>query len=335
MSKLVSIVFFLTLLTFPVVSQKIQNELPAKIWYCACDFNADSLVISVDNTSRPTSEMKFSSTGKLIIKNIKKRSIDSSFFYHFSKKSLVLKSILKDSIRILRYTGKKVQGKNAYLLSLKDYTRYKKHKGDDTVLVGKITLVSGKKRKTIKRNDEVSVFSQKRALRNDSIDRAVLGVFAGYIADTLLIDCDQLVEHNFYKKHTDTLHYYVPRLKDTAVRIKIPVKDITGIYGPREPFSKRATKVTLLGAFVGIASVTGFFIVGEKNVAASTLAQTAIVSFLTIPVSFGLNLIFSKQKFKMKLSPGEKNKKIWTLDRRLPGMVTKHVKKRKKKKPSN
>jgi len=315
---------------FSGFSQKMKKDLVVKTWYCTCNFNTDSLLLSLDNMSQPTSEVKFSSNGKLIVKNIKKRSIDSSFTYHFSKKSLTLKSVLKDSIRILHYAGKKVGEKKTYLLSLKYYSRYKKKRGDDSVIVNRITLISGKKRKTIKRNDEVTVFSQKRALRNDSIDRAVSGVFAGYIADTLLVDCDQFVEHNFYKKFTDTLHYYVPRLKDTAVRIKIPIKDITGIYGPREPLSKVATVITLVTGGIGIASVGGFFIFGENTLKGHAFEEIAVVSFLTIPVSFGLNLIFSKQKFRMKTKVGEKKEKIWTLDRRIPGMVSKRVKKKKK-----
>lgn len=318
MSRSFTIFLFLFVLVGNSLSQSIEKDLVSKTWFCSCNFNSDSLRLSADNTSNPNSEVRFSSTGKLILKNLKKRSTDSSFTYLIRKKSVILRSSHKDSVKTLNYEVKKIPGKKAYEFAMKFSSRYVKRKGDDTIAVNRFTLMQGKRRKTIEADEEITVFSQNRALRNDSINRAVWGIFVGYIADTLLIDSDQFVEHNFYKKYTDTLHYLAPLLLDTIIRIKVPVKDITGIYCQREPLSTVTTNATLLAMATGLVCVSASLAGGEST-AGSVFAQAGVISFLTIPVSFGINMIFSKQKFQLKA--GKKNKKVWTFDRRMPHTV--------------
>ncbi len=328
--KLFAILLFLFVLKGNFFAQRIEKDLVKKVWYCSCNFKSDSLVLFADNTSNPNSEVRFSTTGKLILKNLKKRSTDSSFTYLIRKKSVILRSNQKDSVKTLNYEVKKIAGKKAYQFSMKFSSRYTKRKGDDTIAVHKFTLAQGKKRKTIELYEELAVFSQKRALRNDSINRAVWGIFVGYIADTLLIDSDQFVEHNFYKKYTDTLHYIAPLLLDTIVRIKVPVKEITGIYSQREPLSTVTTNATLLALATGLVCVSASLMGGESS-AGSVFGQAGVISFLTIPISFGINMLFSKQKFLIKA--GKESKKVWAFDRRMPRtVVTQRNKKFKLKK---
>jgi len=204
------------------------------------------------------------------------------------------------------------------MLKVKYSSRYVRRKGDDAIVMDRLILVNGKKRKTIKSEEEIAVFSQNKALRNDSINRAVWGIFAGYIADTLLIDSDQFVEHNFYKKYTDTLHYIAPLLFDTIIRIKVPVKDITGIYCQREPLSSITTNASVIALVAGFVFVTGSIAGGESTVG-SVLGQAGVISFLTIPFTFGTAMIFSKQKFQLKSD--HKKKKVWKIERHMPGTV--------------
>jgi hypothetical protein len=318
LAKHISIWLILIVSAYQLAAQKIEKDLLNKTWYCSCNFNSDSLILSADNMNQPVCEVRFSPTGKLYLKNLKKRTSDSSFTYLLKNKSLTLRVDLKDSVKIIEYEAKKLPVKKAYELRTKFSSRYVRKKGDDTVAVDKFTLAQEKKRKTIEKEEEIAVFSQKRALHNDSINRAVWGQFVGYVSDTLLIDSDQFVEHNFYKKYTDTLHYIAPLLFDTMVRIKVPTRDITGIYCQREPMSTITTNATLLAFAAGFACVAASLII-KDNLTSSTFAKAGVVAFLTIPISFSTGLIFSKQKFQMK--PGNKNKKIWTIERRLPGVM--------------
>ncbi|WP_317898357.1 hypothetical protein [Aurantibacillus circumpalustris] len=329
MSKLVFIALFFILFYPSFYSQKTEQDLVTKIWYCSCDFNSDNFSISGDNTNQPATEIKFSPSGKVILKNLKKRNADSSFTYFFKKNSLSLKSDLIDSVKTLNYNIKKPAGKKAYDFSLKYSSRYVRKKGDDAIIMDKVVLKNGKKRKVIREGDEIAVFSQCKALRNDSINRAVWGVFVGYISDTLILESDQYVEHNFYKKYTDTLHYIAPLLLDTSLRIKIPIKYITGIYNQREPLSSISSNATLFGMAVGFAGILASVSAGEVS-SAGTFAQIGVFSFLTIPISLSVNVIFSKQKFQ--INSKQKPKKNWIIERHMPHtMITQNSKKLKKK----
>ena len=276
------------------------------------------MLIYADNTSKPAFEIKFSKSGKLISKHIKKRSIDSTHTYLIKKNKLIVHINLKDSVETFEYKIRKVSGKKAYLLSMKYCSRYIKQKGDDTITLNQITLFQGKKRKIIEVDQSITVFSQKKALHNDSIDLAVWGQFIGYISDTILIDSDQFVLHNFYKKHTDTLHYIAPLLIDTVIRIKIPIKEITGIYTQREPFTSYTTGATIIAMGTGLLCVAASIIAGD-NTTGNIFAQTGIISLLTIPFSFGTGMLFSTQKFLLN-SP-TKNKKIWQIERHMPNTI--------------
>jgi hypothetical protein len=326
MTKPLFIFFFLWLCTFNLRSQ--EKDLTSKTWYCSCNFNSDTLLLSADNINQPTTEVRFSTSGKLLLKNIKKRTTDSSFVYNLKKKSLVLQLNLKDSVKTLHYGLNKVKGKRAYDLSMKYSAHYHHKKGDEAIIMRKFTLIKGKKRKTIFEGEEIAVFSQCKAIHNDSINRAVWGSFAGYIADTLLIDSDQYVEHNFYKKHTDTLHYIAPLLLDTVIRIKVPIKYITGIYNQREPLSSISSNASFIAMGTGLVCISSSILGGEGN-ASSIFAQAGVISFLTIPISLGVNMVFSKQKFY--LQPTKKHKEVWTHERHMPRtIITQRNKKAKK-----
>lgn len=308
-------------------AQHLKKDLLSKTWVCNCNFNSDRFVLSTDNRSHAECRAKFSSSGKLILEHVKKKRVDSTYTYVIGKRSVMLQFDVKDSVRRLDYKVKKISGKDAYKLQLTFRANYRKRRGDDTVTMGEFALLQGEKRDMIENKEEIVVFSQKRALRNDSIDLAVWGRLAGYKSDTLLIDSDQYVEHNFYKKFTDTLHYIAPLLMDTIVRVKVPVKEITGIYAQREPFSSIVTGASLLAMGTGLVCVTSSILSGTGPLG-TTLAQAGVISFLTIPVSLGLGMIFSKKKFK--LTPSVKTKKIWKIERHMPGLVMQKTSRKEK-----
>jgi hypothetical protein len=315
LTRLVRILLCIALFNYTASSQKLRKELLAKTWFCNCNFNSDSLVLSADNINKPICETKFSASGKLLLKNTKKKSLDSSGVCVIKKNSLILHFDAKDSVIIYEYRVKKIPEKKAFMLSMLSSSRYLKRKGDDTITMDRFTLIQGNKRKTIERPEEITIFSQKKALHNDSINLAVWGQFVGYISDTLLIDSDQFVEHNFYKKYTDSMHYIAPLLFDTVVRIKVPVKEITGMFSQREPFASVATDATFLAMGTGLLCVLAS-LVSKDTSTGSIFAQAGVISFLTMPVSFGFGLGFSKQKFL--LTPGKKKKKVWRIERHIP-----------------
>ncbi|HEY4198502.1 MAG TPA: hypothetical protein VGM63_23340, partial [Mucilaginibacter sp.] len=269
-------------------------------------------------------EWKFLSNGKLILNQLKKRSLDSSWTYLINKDLLSLTASLKDSVKTFQYTLKKSPEQKAFQLSMKFSSRYVKRRGDDTVIVTKLILSQGKKRKVIESMQSITVFSQKKALHNDSIDFAIWGQFVGYIADTLVIDCDQYIEHNFYKKYPDTLHYITPVLYDTVIRIKVPIKEVTKIYTQREPFTSFTTGATIFALSAGLASAGGSLILHDRPISPH-LGEASIITLLTIPVTFGLGLIYSTEKLHLKSD--KPDAKLWKVERRLPRLQTKWYKK--------
>lgn len=318
MKKSHSILLLLLLFFTSNFAQKTEKELQKKTWYSNSGIGSLNLQITADNSTNPPVEIKFSPTGKLILKQSKKRGADSSCSYIIKKNHLTVNLNKKDSVQTFEYVLKKVPDKKAYQLSMKFSSSYIKKRGDDSIVMDQLVLMQGKKRKIIEYEQSLTVFSQKKALHNDSIDLAVWGQFAGYITDTLLIDSDQYVEHNFYKKYTDSLHYIAPLLLDTVIRIKIPIKEITGIHTQREPFTSYTTGATILGMCTGLACIGASLIISDNNTS-GIFAEAGVISLLTIPVSFGMGMIFSTQKFS--LQPGKKKNKIWKVERHMPNVI--------------
>lgn len=275
-------------------------------------------MLSSDSKNKGDCELKFSPGGKIILFNPLKKKLDSSFAYTFKKNKLNISYGLKDSALSLQFKISSIQERRAYQLTQESKTTYHRKKGDDTIRLDRFTLVQANKRRIFVDQQEITVFSQKRALHNDSIDMAVWGRFVGYIKDTILMDSDQFVEHNFYKKYTDTLHFYAPLLLDTIVRIKIPVKEITGIYCQREPFTTITTGASLLAMAGGLALVATSLILKDWP-AAPQYGEIGVGSFLSIPISFGVGLVFSTKKFR--LSKDHPNKKTWQIENHMPHPV--------------
>jgi hypothetical protein len=323
MTKKVAQKLFLILLLFPVswqnsFAQNIKKDLLPRTWYCNSAIGSDTIFLSPDNTNNPKYELKFFSSGKVALKSLKKRGLDTTSAYSIKNRSLVFHFDLKDSVKTFAYEVKKVPKRKAFHLNRTYSSCYVKRRGDDTIVMDKFTLMFEEKRKVFEREQELTVFSQKKALHNDSIDYAVWGQLVGYVSDTLLIDSDEYVEHNFYKKYTDSLHFVSPLLIDTTVRIKVPTKNITGIYAQREPLTSITTNATFFALGGGLLCVTASLL-SKNDVAATIFAQTGVIAFLTLPVSVSLGMIFSKQKFRMK--PGKKPEKIWKIERHMPNTV--------------
>ncbi len=276
------------------------------------------MLVSSDSKNKGNCEVKFSKSGKLILVNPLKKKIDSSYTYSFTKNKLSLSYSLKDSALRLHFKLTTIQKRRAYQLALLSKNTYHKKLGDDTIRLDQFSVLQGNKRRIFFNQQELTVFSQKKALHNDSIDMAVWGRFVGYIKDTILMDSDQFVEHNFYKKYTDSLHFYAPLLLDTIIRIKIPVKEITGIYCQREPFTSITTGTSLLAMGGGLVLVAASLILKDSPMA-SEYAQIGVGSFLTIPISFGLGIAFSTKKYT--LSSNQLTKKNWHIENHMPHQV--------------
>ncbi|PBQ31249.1 hypothetical protein CNR22_05540 [Sphingobacteriaceae bacterium] len=309
------ILFLFTVTAF--FAQKAQEALGLKTWYSNVAFGSDNVILSTDNGNNSLYEIRFSVTGKLVLKHLKKKLFDTAATYFVKKNNLTVKLNYKDSSKIFEYKIRRISGNQAYELNLTASSKYFKRKGDDTI-VTKLVLTQGTKRKVIKNMQSVIVFSKKRALKNDSIDFAIWGQLVGYIADTLIIDCDQYIEHNFYKKHPDSLHYISPELYDTVIRIKVPVREVTKIYTQRESFTSVTNGLTYTALGTGLVFIGGSLIFNDKDFG-SNLGAIGVVSLLTIPFSFGTGLIFATEKYYLIAT--EKQSKTWKVERRMPHKI--------------
>ncbi len=320
------IVLFILLSLFSN-SQALKEQLGHTTWFSK-QSPGDSLVtLQQDPKTGGSVEWRLSTTGKCYLKTSGKTKPDSSFIYSFYKKNVSFHFKLKDSVKLFRYEVVR-QEKQSLQLRLNYSFKYNYKKGNDTVVMPELTVTRGNQIKTILSGEDVTVFAQMRARRNDSIDLAIWGQFVGYIKDTILIDSDQFVEHNFYKKHSDSLHYYSPMLFDTLIRKKIALKYVTGIYKEREPFGMYMTRTTITGMGLGLGFMMASLLSGTDTDAGNRYATIATASFLTVPISFGLGLAFSKEKYR--LSGGKDPAKLWKVERHMPRPEIKIYKKGKR-----
>jgi hypothetical protein len=320
------LLFFCSLFCI-TLAQTSQHELLQNSWYHQGFPGADSIRLSRENNNALSGQLKFSTNGKLIFYSSKKDKPDSSYRFDIGKKKISFQFDSKDSVKTYEYSLKENRKKGLYRLHLIYSFVYKKRAGDDTIVVRELGLKKGNDTKTIDYLEDLTVFGQKRGLKGDSVDFAVWGQFVGFKKDTILIDCDQFIKHNFYKKYPDSMHYYAPLLMDTVIRIKLPIKEIDRIYKEREPFSTYMTRATVSGIGLGLVCMVGSLVSGETD-ASTVFAQVATVSFLTVPVSFGIGFSFSKQKFW--LHDKNKSTRLWKIERHLPGAQIKAHAKQKK-----
>ncbi|MBL7933259.1 MAG: hypothetical protein JNL60_15240 [Bacteroidia bacterium] len=307
--------------------QNLKEKIGSATWYSKQVLGDSMLVLSKDNKTGANLELKLSGTGKCIVKTNGKTKADSTFQYCFDKKNFSVNYKLKDSVTMYRYEFLKSDAANLTLRMNYSF-RYKYKKGNDTILMPELTFSRGKDIKTIMQGEDITLFVQKKGRLHDSIELAVWGQFIGFIKDTIIIDSDQFVEHNFYKKYPDSLHYYSPLLIDTIIRMKIPVKYIVGIYKEREPFGMYMTRITVGGMALGLGFMVASLTSGKEIEVGSTFATISTAAFLTVPVSFAIGTIFSKQKFRF--SGGDDPAKLWKIERHMPRPKVKIYKKGKR-----
>ncbi len=170
------------------------------------------------------------------------------------------------------------------------------------------SLKRGDKTVRIKKFDEVNVFSEKRGLKNDSLELTVRGQLTDFKKDTLLIRYDEYSVHDFYKKYPDTLHYTYEILTDTFMMMKVPAKDITGMFRYRNKLKSVTNKIVFVT--LGTSLVTMPFVLamkaGPERDAVSALNITSTVAMLS---SMTVGLVFGKQKFWLK----PKGPKTWEI----------------------
>src|SRR5436190_22803902 len=113
---------FLILLLFCSFShnffaQNIKKDLLPRTWYCNSAIGSDTMFLFPDNTSNPKYELKFFSTGKVALKSLKKRGLDTTSAYSIKNNSLVFHFDLKDSVKTFSYEVKKVPKRKAFHLN--------------------------------------------------------------------------------------------------------------------------------------------------------------------------------------------------------------------------
>lgn len=310
--------------------QSLKEKIGSGTWYSKQSLG-DSVLTLVKERTGSGQELRLSASGKCILKPSApsggKNKTDSTFQYGFDKKNFSVHFKLKDSVKMFRYELLKTEGPNL-TLRLNYSLSYKYKKGNDTILMPELTFTRGKEIRAVMQGEDITLFAQKKGRLHDSIEFAVWGQFVGYIKDTIIIDSDQFVEHNFYKKYPDTLHYYSPLLIDTIIRMKIPVKYIIGIYKEREPFGMYMTRVTVAGMGLGLGFMVASLASSRDIEVGSTYATISTAAFLTVPVSFGIGVAFSKQKFRF--SGGKDPAKLWKIERHMPRPQVKIYKKGKR-----
>ena len=165
-----------------------------------------------------------------------------------------------------------------------------------------------KRVKKINKFNDLSVYSEKKGLKNDSIEYDVRGKFMAVTNDTMIIESEDVFIHNFYFKKNDSLHYH--SIKTTNGFAKIPLLNISKIYCGRDKFKTftlRTTLVCLATALIVSPLISiqkgGFNGDRFRKVSGTSLGV------MVLSISFGIG--FSQKEFL--IWPTKKNKKTWVI----------------------
>ena len=164
------------------------------------------------------------------------------------------------------------------------------------------------RKKAITKYNDLSVYSEKKGLKNDSIEYDVRGKFMAITNDTMIIESEDVYIHNFYFKNNDSLHYHP--IKTSNGFTKIPLINISKIYYGRDKFKTFTLRTTLIClATALIVSPLISIQKGGFNGDRFRKVTGTSLGVMVLSISFGIG--FSQKEFL--IWPTKKNKKTWVI----------------------
>jgi hypothetical protein len=166
----------------------------------------------------------------------------------------------------------------------------------------------GSKTKEVLGYHDLSVHYDKNGIKNDSVKFHVRGDFISITNDSIIIQSEDFDVHDFYKKNTDSLHYFSKVA--TSGFVKVPMKDISKIYYERSEWKTFTLRTTLLSlASALIVSPLISIQKSDFNYERFSKVTTASLGVAVLSISFGI--AFSQKEFLIK--PTRKSNKTWKI----------------------
>jgi hypothetical protein len=171
-----------------------------------------------------------------------------------------------------------------------------------------INLRRGSETFTIGPQAEVTLFTENKGLRNDSIEMMVRGKVIDIRNDVILLEYEEFAIHNFYRSAADSLHYVDEVLRDTVMLMKVPMNDVTGLYMHRKKLTTAMTKIVFVTLGTSLATVP-LLLTLKPGPAKNAVTALNISSTVTMLAAAGIGIFFAKKKFWIK----PKDRKSWEL----------------------
>lgn len=170
------------------------------------------------------------------------------------------------------------------------------------------TFQRGKKTKEVLIHHDLSVHYEKKGLQGDSLEFHVRGDYMSITDDSLVIQSDELNIHDFYKKNTDSLHYFSKMTPSSF--IKVPIKDISKIYYERSEWKTFTLRTTLLSITTALI-ISPLVSIQKGGFNRDRFNKVTLTSFGVAILSISFGIAFSQKEFLCK--PTKKSNKIWTI----------------------
>jgi hypothetical protein len=173
-----------------------------------------------------------------------------------------------------------------------------------------LTLKRGEKSRVIMIHDELTLFTEKRGVRNDSIEMVLRGELLDVRNDSLYMAYDEYAVHNYYKDAADSMHYVDEIIRDTMLFMKIPVNELTGIYKHRKKLTKAMTRIVFITLGTSLATIP-LVLALEPGSTRDLVSAVNLTSASVMLVAAATGIIFQKKKFWIQ----PKTKGSWTIVR--------------------
>ncbi len=169
-------------------------------------------------------------------------------------------------------------------------------------------FLRNKKSKEVGRYHDLSVHLEKKGIKNDSLQFHLRGYFMGIEKDTMVIQCEEMYVHDFYKPKTDSLHDYWKTVPKGFA--KVAVADICKVYYERSEWKTLTSRTTLvsLATAILISPLISIQKSGFNNDRFSKVTGASL-GVAVLSISFGI--AFSQKPFLIK--PTKKDNKTWTI----------------------
>ena len=156
--------------------------------------------------------------------------------------------------------------------------------------------------------DELTLFVEKRGVKNDSIEMMLRGELRKRDGNHLHMLYDEYALHNFYKNADDSLHYVDEILRDTMLFTTVSLHNVTGIYKHRSKLTKMMSRVVFVTLGTSLATMP--LVLAMKPGPTRDIVSTVnLASAATMLTSAAIGIVFAKKKLWIQ----PRDKKSWTI----------------------